>query len=171
MGLAFHLVPLAISAAQVGELWDTHPSHFTFANQVGVQTDEDAQAVAPFTKLSRTIESHLWLANLEISSGIAPTMSPTSKMPREPHPEGPTEMTWTQLAHEQIALEQAYAHDASRMLRGVVSNMHLLAKLSREAGFTPYMGHAHYIYACSLKSQINSSRPPSDCDLGSVWSL
>ena len=57
------------------------------------------------------------------------------------------------------------------MLRGVVFNMHLLAKLSREAGFTPYVGHAHYIYACYLKSQINSSRLPSDCDFGSVWSL
>ena len=57
------------------------------------------------------------------------------------------------------------------MLKRVVSNMHLLAKLSREAGFMPYVGHAHYIYACYLKCQINSSRPPSDCDLGSVWSL
>ena len=81
---------------------DTHPSHFTFANQVGVQTDKDTQAVAQVhDELSRTIESHLWLANLEISSGITPTMSTTSKMPREPHPEGPTEMTWTQLASEQ----------------------------------------------------------------------
>ena len=93
-------------------------------------------------------------------------------MPREPHPEGPTEMTCNELAWEQIALEQAHAaHDVSRMLRGVVSNMHLLAKLSREAGFTPYAGHAHYIDACYLKSQINSSRPLSDCDLASVWSL
>ena len=57
------------------------------------------------------------------------------------------------------------------MLRGVVSNMHLLAKLSREAGLLPYIGHAHYIYACYLKSKINSSRPPDDCDLSSVWSL
>ena len=123
-------------------------------------------------ELSRTIESHLWLANLEMLSGIAPTMSTTSRMPRDPHPEGPAEMTWTQLAHERVALEQAHAaHDVSGMLRGVVSNMHLLAKLSREAGFTPHVGHAHYIYAGYLKSQINSSRPPSDCDLGSVWSL
>ena len=70
---------------------DTQLSHFTFANQIGVQTDEDVQAVAPVhDELSRTIESHLWLANLEISSGVTPTMSTTSKMPREPHPEGPT---------------------------------------------------------------------------------
>ena len=123
-------------------------------------------------ELSRTIESHLWLANLEVSAGTTPTMSTTSKMPREPHPDGPTEMTWTQLAHEQDALDRARAdHDVSRTLRGVVSNMPLLAKLSREAGFTPQVGHAHYIYACYLKSKINSSRPPSDCDLGSVWSL
>ena len=99
-------------------------------------------------------------------------MSATAGMPKEPHPEGPTEMTWNQLACEQIALEEAHAaHDVSRMLRGLVSNVHLLAKLSREAKFTPSVGHAHYIYGCYLKSQINSSRPPSDCDLGSVWSL
>ena len=62
-------------------------------------------------------------------------------------------------------VEKAHAaRDVSSMLRGVVSNMHLLAKFSREAGFTPYLGHAHYIYACYLKSQINSSRPPSSCD-------
>ena len=54
------------------------------------------------------------------------------------------------------------------MLRG---NTHLLAKLSREAGFLPYMRHAHYICECYLKSKINSGRPPSDCDLSSVWSL
>ena len=152
---------------------DTQPSHFTFANQIGVHTDEDAQAVAPVhDELSRTIESHLWLASLEMSSGIAPTMSTTSQMPREPHPEGPITMTWNQLACEQIALEEAHGpHDVCRMLRGVISNMHLLAKLSREAGFTPSVGHAHYIYACFLKSQINSNRPPSECDLGSAWSL
>ena len=81
-------------------------------------------------------------------------------------------MTWHQLEHEQTALVRAHEdNDVSRMLRGVVSNMHLLAKLSREAGFIPYIGHAHYIYACYLKSKINSSRPPSDCDLSSVWSL
>ena len=138
-----------------------------------MQTDEGIPAETPtHDELRRTIESHLWLANLELSSGLTSTMSTTSKMPREPHPNGPTEMTWNQLAHEQDALDRAHAdNDVSRMLRGVVSNMHLLAKLSREAGFTSYVGHAHYIYACYLKSQIISSRPPSDCDLGSVWSL
>ena len=152
---------------------DTQPTHFTFANQVGVQTDESVSVENPVPdELSRTIESHLWLANLEMSSGSTPTMSTTSQMPRQPHPNGPTTMTWNQLEHEQDALVRAHAdNDVSRMLRGVVSNMHLLAKLSREAGFTPYVGHAHYIYACYLKSKINSSRPPSDCDLGSVWSL
>ena len=75
-------------------------------------------------------------------------------------------MTWNQLSHEQDALVRAHAdNDVSRMLKGVVSKMHLLAKLSREPGFRPYVGHAHYIYACYLKSQINSSRPPSECDL------
>ena len=37
--------------------------------------------------------------------------------------------------------------------------------------FLPYFRHAHYIYECYLKSQMNSSRPPSGCDLSTVWSL
>ena len=107
-----------------------------------------------------------------MSSGTTPTMSSTSKLPQQPHPDGPTLMTWNQLRHEQNALVNAnHARDVSRVLRGVVSNMHLLAELSHEAGFLPCIGHAHYIYECYLKSQINSSRPPSDCDLSSVWSL
>ena len=60
--------------------------------------------------------------------------------------------------------------DQSKMLKGVVGNMHCLAKFSREAGPTPYIGHAQYIYACYLKSQISSGSPPSDCNLESVWS-
>ena len=151
---------------------ETRPTHFTFANQVGVQTDERQSEDLVPDELARTVESHLWLANLEMSSGSKPTMSTTSQLPQQPHPDGPTTMTWHQLEHEQTALVRAHAfNDVSRMLRGVVSNMHLLAKLSREAGFTPYIGHAHYIYACYLKSKINSSRPPSDCDLSSVWSI
>ena len=138
-----------------------------------MQTDDSTVENPVPDELSRTIESHLWLANanLETSAGTTPTMSTTSHLPQQPHPDGPTTMTWNQLEHEQNALVRAHAdNDVSRMMRGVVSNMHLLAKLSREA-FTPYIGHAHYIYACYLKSKINSSRPPSDCDLSSVWSL
>ena len=151
---------------------DTQPTHFAFANQVGVQTDASARDNPIPDELGRTVESHLWLANLEMSAGTTPTMSTTSQLPQQPHPDGPTIITWNQLEHEQSALVRAHAdNDMSRMLRGVVSNMHLLTKLSREAGFTPYMGHAHYTYACYLKSLINSSHPPSSCDLSSVWSL
>ena len=55
-------------------------------------------------ELTRTIQSHLWLASLEISSGIAPAMSTTSLLPREPHPDGPTIMTWHQLEDAQKAI-------------------------------------------------------------------
>ena len=57
---------------------DTQPTHFTFANQVGVQTDESLslENLVP-DELGRTIESHLWLANLEMSSCNTPTMSTT----------------------------------------------------------------------------------------------
>ena len=81
-------------------------------------------------------------------------------------------MTWHQL--EDVHKANVSAHrerEVSGMLKGVVSNMHLLAKFAREAGFLPYIGHAHYIYESYLKSQINSSRPPSGCDLSSIWSL
>ena len=58
---------------------DTRPSHFTFANQVDVQTDDSAGiAVTVPDELRRTIDSHLWLTNLEVSSGITPTMSTNS---------------------------------------------------------------------------------------------
>ena len=152
---------------------DTRPSHFTFANQVGAQTDDETgDATNIPDELRRTIDSHLWLTNLEVSSGITPTISTTSTMPRRPHPNGPTRLTMSQLDAAQLNLEQTHIdQDISRMLKGVVSNMHCLAKFSREAEFVPYLGLAHYLYACYLKSQINSSRPPSDCDLESVCSL
>ena len=151
---------------------ETGPTHFTFANQVGVQTDNDPSDGPVPEGLARTIQSHLWLANLEISSGCTPTWSATLPLPREAHPDGRTIMTWHQLEDAYKAIVTAHGdRDVSGMLKGVVSNMHLLAKFAREAGFLPYIGHAHYIYECYLKSQINSSRPPSGCDLSSIWSL
>ena len=151
---------------------ETGPTHFTFAHQIGVQTDDETSDGSMPDELVRTIQSHLWLANLEISSGCTPTMSTTTQMPKQPHLDGPTVMTWHQLEDAHQAIVTAHqGRDVSAMLKGVVSNMHLLAKFSREAGFLPYIGHAHYIYECYLKSQINSSRPPSGCDLSTVWSL
>ena len=150
---------------------ETGPTHFTFANQVG-QTEDALPDESVPEELARTIQSHLWLANLEISSGCTPTWSATLPIPREPHPDGPTIMTWHQLEDVYKAIVTAHRErDVSGMLKGVVSNMHLLAEFAREAGFLPYIGHAHYIYECYLKSQINSSRPPSGCDLSSIWSL
>ena len=162
---------------------ETRPTDYTFANRVAVhvQTEEGKltkmkvpECVDGSTpdELTRTIQSHLWLANLEISSGITPSMSTTSKMPRQPHPDGLTIMTWHQLEDAQKAIVKAHGdRSVTGMLKGVVANTHILAKFSREAGFLPYIGHAHYIYECYLKSQINSSRPPSGCDLITVWSL
>ena len=76
---------------------ETRPTHFTFANQVGVQTGEGQLKDPIPDELGRTIECHLWFANLEMSSGTTPTMSSTSKLPQQPHPDGPTLMTWNQL--------------------------------------------------------------------------
>ena len=76
---------------------DTRPSHLTFANQVGVQTDDNAcNTTSVPDELRRTIDSHCWLTNLEVSSGI-PTMCTSSTMPRSPHPDGPTRLTMSQL--------------------------------------------------------------------------
>ena len=152
---------------------DTRPSHFTFANQVGVQIDEDAgNATTVPDELRRTIDSRLWLTNVEASSGITPTMFTRSDVPREPHADGPARLTLSQLSDAQLALAGAHIdQDVSQMLKRVVTNVHLLAKFSREAGFVPYLGHAHYLYDCYWKSRINASPPPSTCDLGSVWSL
>ena len=98
---------------------ETRPTHFTFANQIGVQTDERPSEEAIPDELGRAIQSHLWLANLETLSGTTPTMSSTSKLPQQPHPDGPTMMTWNQLQHEQTALVNAHkdAPYASRKAR------------------------------------------------------
>ena len=116
----------------------TRPTDYTFANSVAtcVQTDQDLSDGSTPDELVRTIQSHLWLANLDISPGIAPAMSTTTQMPREPHPDGPTTMTWHQLEDAQGAIVQGHRdRNVSAMLKGVVANMHILAKISREAGF------------------------------------
>ena len=138
-----------------------------------MQTDEDAASATTVPEeLRRTIDSHLWFTNLEISSGITPIMATSSHMPRELNPDGLTRLTLSQLSDAQLALHGAHLdQDVSQMLKGVVTNLHLLAKFSREAGFAPYLGHEHDNYACYLKSQINSSCPPSTCDMASVGSL
>ena len=152
---------------------ETRPTDYTFAHCVAtlVQTDDVVPEPTP-DELARTIDCHLWLANLEISSGMSPAMSVNSSVPREPHPDGPTMMTWNLLEDAQQAIIQGKKdRDVSAMPKGVVANMHVLCRFSREAGFLPYIGHAHYIYECYLKSRINSSSPPSGCDLSTVWSL
>ena len=37
---------------------------------------------------------------------------------------------------------------------GVFTSMHCLTKFSREAGLTPYLGHAGCLHACYLKSEV-----------------
>ena len=153
---------------------DTRPTDYTFANKVTAQAQTDSNQSDGSTpdELTRTIQSHLWLASLEISSAIPRSMSSIPLMPKDPHPDGPTTMTWHQLEDAQQTIVQGHSdRNVSLMLKGVVAKMHSLAKFSREAGFLPYIGHAHYIYECYLKSQITSSRPPSGCDLSTVWSL
>ena len=81
-------------------------------------------------------------------------------------------MTRNQLLDAQLKLDQAHQQrDISKMLKGIVTNMHCLARFSREAGLTPCIGHAHYLYACYLKSQVSSRNPPSEYNMDSVWSF
>ena len=93
---------------------ETRPSDYTFAHCVAtlVQTDDVVDESTP-DELAKTSESHLWLANLEISSGIAPAMSTTSQMPGDPHPDGPTTMTWHQLEDAQQAIVQGHRDRSS----------------------------------------------------------
>ena len=92
---------------------ETGPTHFTFAHQIGVQTDEESSDGSVPEELARTIQSHLWLANLEISSGCTPTVSTTLPLAREPRPDGPTIMTWHQL--EDVHKAIVTAHREERM--------------------------------------------------------
>ena len=87
---------------------ETGPTNFTFANQIGLQTDGESSNGSIPDELARTIQSHLWLAT--------PTMSATSKLPRQPHPDGPTIMTWHQLENVHNAIVEAHkAKDVSGM--------------------------------------------------------
>ena len=123
---------------------DTRPSDISFANQVGIQTDDSESADKPTVpaELRQTIGSHLRLTNLEVSAALTPSMLMQPSLPRHPHPDGPTPMTMNQLLDSQLKLEQAHQQrDISKMLKGVVTNMHCLTKFFREAGLTPYLGH------------------------------
>ena len=117
---------------------------------MGVQTDDSGNVTTTgiSEELRQTITSHLWLTNLEVSAAIAPTMSVHPSFSGGPHPDGPTQMTMEQLADAQWKLDQAHQQrDISKILKGIVTNTHCPANFSREAGLTPYLGHAHYIYA------------------------
>ena len=81
---------------------DTRSSHFTFADQVCVQTDHSSDVTGAPDELRQTIASYLWLTNLEISAGITPKMSLHATLPRSPHIDGPTRMTLSQLSDAQL---------------------------------------------------------------------
>ena len=129
--------PVLVKAVPMMHTDESRPSGFTFANHVGMQTDdsEDEDLHDVPAELHRTITSHLWLTNLEVSAAITPTMLLKPSFPRHPHPDVPTHMTRNQLLDAQLKLDQAHQQcDISKMLKGVVTNMHCLAKFSREAG-------------------------------------
>ena len=135
---------------------------------LGLSLLEGLKQKSPKCPRERT-KDQLKMTNLEISAGITPIMSLHSTLPRSPQPDGSTRMTMSQLADARLQLDPAHQQqDISRILKGVVTNMHCLAKSSRAAGLVPYLDHAHNIYACYLKSQITSSSSPSDCNLQSV---
>ena len=70
------------------------------------------------------------------------------EIPSHPNPDGLTAVTEAQLLDAQTQLEAA-CNDKhlTKMLKGVVTNMHYLMSFSREAGLTPLLGPARYIYA------------------------
>ena len=118
---------------------DSRPSHFTVANQVGVQTDdsdEDEEVIPGIPEeLHQTIGSHLWLRNLEVSAAITPRMVQQPLTPTRLHPDGPATVTRNQLLNAQLPLDQAHQQrDITQTLKGVVTNMLCLARFSQEAG-------------------------------------
>ena len=71
---------------------DSRPSDFTFAH-MAIQTDDQDDDDTPLDtpeELRKTIGWHLWLANLEVSDAITPTMLRQPSLPRHPHLDGPT---------------------------------------------------------------------------------
>ena len=140
----------------------TRSSDFTLAH-MAIQTDDsEDEDIPPIPEeLRQTIGCHLWLANLEVSAAISPSMLLTPSFTMHPHPDGPTPTTMNQLLDSQVKLEEAHQNrDLTRMLKGVITNMHCLTKFARETGLTLYIGHAHYLFACYRTSQASSRSPP-----------
>ena len=152
---------------------DSRPSDFTFAHmamQTDDQDDDDPLLDVP-EELRKIIGCRWWLVNLEAPAAITPSMLRQPSLPRHPQPDGPTPLTMSQLLDSQLKFDEAHRDGGvSKMIKGVLTKMHCLVKFSREAGLTPYMGHAHYLHACYLKSKITSRSPLSDCNLESIWS-
>ena len=68
--------PVLVKAVPMVHTDESRSSDFAFANNIGIQTDdsEDEDLHDVPVELRRTITSHLWLTNLEVSAAITPTM-------------------------------------------------------------------------------------------------
>ena len=133
----------------------SRPSDFAFANHVSMQTDDSEDEDMPTVpaELRQTINNHLWLTTLEVSAAITPTLPVQPFFPRHPHPDRPTHMTKKQLLHAQLKLDQAHQQrDISKMLKGIVTNMHCLAKL---LGWAPPGGPS--FFAGTLTRELRHS--------------
>ena len=131
---------------RMGQTTESRPSADTFANMV-VQTHEENSPVdAKIPDELKTIGTHLWLANMEVSAQSL-VLKPLSENP--PNPNRLTPMTKAQLLDAQTQIETSCKDKhLTRMLKGVVTNMHCLMTLSREAGFIPLFG------SCSLHLRV-----------------
>ena len=128
-----------LKAIPAGHTDLSHQTAFTFAS-VEVQAQEgcDSAPIASHLReedLQRTIDSHLWLSNLSTSVNNASLPSPDVS---HLNPLGISAKTGVELkgAHTQLELACRDAN-LTRMLKGVVTNMHCLLTLAVEAGFTP----------------------------------
>ena len=99
---------------------------------MSVQTDrcvDETSSDVP-DELQQTIGSHLWLANLETSAGTPPDVRLRPEVSTHPHSEGPTALTKSQILDAQTQLEAGRRdRNLSKMLKGVVTNMHCLAQI------------------------------------------
>ena len=117
-------------------------------------TDQSLQSpTLPFFGRSPdwTVGSHVWLANLAASSR---EHSLPTALQRPP--------SFDRATHLEAACQ---GRQLTRMLKGVVTNMHCLALLSLETGMVPYLGPAQHIDACYLEALQTSQQPPEECTL------
>ena len=74
-----------------------------------MQIDDDASdATSTPDELRRAIDCRLWLPTQRSQQGLPQPCQSNARLPRRPHPDGPTRLTTSQLSDAQLQLDQAH---------------------------------------------------------------